>query len=437
MPKIYVDKDVYTAAKERISFIFDEFENIYVSFSGGKDSGVTLNMCIDEARKRGRKFGVLFMDLEAWYQKTIEFIERMFENNKDVLVPYWVCLPGESPNSLSYLEPTWIWWDKRKEPIWVRPMPKSPYVINEENNPFDFYKRNMPFEEFIKYFGDWYGKGEKTACLLGIRSAESLNRYRAVAMDKELYKGQIYSTKESEHTWNFYPLYDWTVEDIWTYNGKFHKDYNRLYDLFYKAGVSIHKMRVDEPYGNEEKAGLSMFKIIEPEIWAKVVNRVSGANFGNIYDGKRIMNAHYKLPKNHTWKSFTKFLLATLPPETAANYKTKFIKFIKYWNKVGCPMQEDFIKELETNYSDSIINTHEFSKRGKGDKEVIKFKKIVDEVPGVDNRDDILTWRRMAMAIIKNDYICKSLSFSITKDLTVRQHNLMEKYKNIIHGKEV
>lgn len=437
MPKIYLDKDVYTAAKERISFIFDEFENIYVSFSGGKDSGVTLNICIDEARKRGRKFGVLFMDLEAWYQKTIQFIERMFENNKDVLVPYWVCLPGESPNSLSYLEPTWIWWDKEKEPIWVRPMPKNPYVINEENNPFDFYKKNMPFEEFIKYFGDWYGKGEKTACLLGIRSAESLNRYRAVAMDKELYKGQIYSTKESEHTWNFYPLYDWTVEDIWTYNGKFHKDYNKLYDLFYKAGVSIHKMRVDEPYGNEEKAGLSMFKVIEPETWAKVVNRVSGANFGNIYDGKKIMNAHYKLPKNHTWKSFTKFLLATLPPETAANYKIKFIKFIKYWNKVGCPMKEDFIKELETNYSDSIINTHEFSKRGKGDKEVVKFKKIVDEVPGVDNKDDILTWRRMAMCIIKNDYICKGLSFSITKDLTVRQHKLMEKYKNIIHGKEV
>ena len=433
--KTYNNKDVYTAAKERIEYIFDEFEHICVSFSGGKDSGTVLNMCIDEARKRKRKIGVLFIDLEAFYKKTIEFVERMLENNKDVLEPYWICLPMESPNSLSYLEPTWIWWDKEKEPIWVRPMPKKEYVINEENNPLDFYKKNMPFEEFIKHFGNWYGKGEKTATLVGIRTDESLNRFRAIAGTKSMYKDKNYSTKVTENVYNFYPIYDWSVEDIWTYNGKFQKDYNKLYDLFYKAGVSIHKMRVDEPFGNEAKAGLSMFRVIEPDTWAKVVNRVSGANFGNIYSGNKIMNAHYKLPKNHTWKSFTFFLLDTLPPEISEHYKIKFSKFIKYWVEKGCPVSEEHIKIMEETCPDAIINTHEFSKRGKGDKEVIKFTKVVDEIPGVDNKDDVLTWRRMAMCIIKNDYTCKSLSFGMTKDLTVRQKAIMEKYKNIIRGK--
>ena len=433
--KIYNNKDVYTAAKERIEYIFDEFEHICVSFSGGKDSGTVLNMCIDEARKRKRKIGVLFIDLEAFYKKTIEFVERMLENNKDVLEPYWICLPMESPNSLSYLEPTWIWWDKEKEPIWVRPMPKKEYVINEENNPLDFYKKNMPFEEFIKHFGNWYGKGEKTATLVGIRTDESLNRFRAIAGTKSMYKDKNYSTKVNENVYNFYPIYDWSVEDIWTYNGKFQKDYNKLYDLFYKAGVSIHKMRVDEPFGNEAKAGLSMFRVIEPDTWAKVVNRVSGANFGNIYSGNKIMTAHYKLPKNHTWKSFTFFLLDTLPPEISEHYKIKFSKFIKYWVEKGCPVSEEHIKIMEETCPDAIINTHEFSRRGKGDKEVIKFTKVVDEIPGVDNKDDVLTWRRMAMCIIKNDYTCKSLSFGMTKDLTVRQKAIMEKYKNIIRGK--
>ena len=433
--KIYNNKDVYTAAKERIEYIFDEFEHICISFSGGKDSGTVLNMCIDEARKRKRKIGVLFIDLEAFYKKTIEFVERMLENNKDVLEPYWICLPMESPNSLSYLEPTWIWWDKEKEPIWVRPMPKKEYVINEENNPLDFYKKNMPFEEFIKHFGNWYGKGEKTATLVGIRTDESLNRFRAIAGTKSMYKDKNYSTKVNENVYNFYPIYDWSVEDIWTYNGKFQKDYNKLYDLFYKAGVSIHKMRVDEPFGNEAKAGLSMFRVIEPDTWAKVVNRVSGANFGNIYSGNKIMTAHYKLPKNHTWKSFTFFLLDTLPPEISEHYKIKFSKFIKYWVEKGCPVSEDHIKIMEETCPDAIINTHEFSRRGKGDKEVIKFTKVVDEIPGVDNKDDVLTWRRMAMCIIKNDYTCKSLSFGMTKDLTVRQKAIMEKYKNIIRGK--
>ena len=433
--KIYNNKDVYTAAKERIEYIFDEFEHICVSFSGGKDSGTVLNMCIDEARKRKRKIGVLFIDLEAFYKKTIEFVERMLENNKDVLEPYWICLPMESPNSLSYLEPTWIWWDKEKEPIWVRPMPKKEYVINEENNPLDFYKKNMPFEEFIKHFGNWYGKGQKTATLVGIRTDESLNRFRAIAGTKSMYKDKNYSTKVNENVYNFYPIYDWSVEDIWTYNGKFQKDYNKLYDLFYKAGVSIHKMRVDEPFGNEAKAGLSMFRVIEPDTWAKVVNRVSGANFGNIYSGNKIMTAHYKLPKNHTWKSFTFFLLDTLPPEISEHYKIKFSKFIKYWVEKGCPVSEDHIKIMEETCPDAIINTHEFSRRGKGDKEVIKFTKVVDEIPGVDNKDDVLTWRRMAMCIIKNDYTCKSLSFGMTKDLTVRQKAIMEKYKNIIRGR--
>lgn len=431
MLKKYLSKNVYEAAQERITFIFDNFEKICISFSGGKDSGVLLHLCIDEARKRQRKIGVLFIDLEAFYEKTISFVERMFADNEDVLEPYWICLPMESPNSLSYLEPTWIWWDKEKQPIWVREMPKNKWVVNEVNQQFDFYKKNMPFEKFIELFGIWYGKGKSTACLVGIRTDESLNRFRAIAGKKVNYKKQKYSTKVDDNTFNFYPIYDWSVEDIWIYNGKFNKDYNKLYDLFYRAGVSIHKMRVDEPFGNEAKAGLNLFRIIEPQTWAKVVNRVSGANFGNIYTGKKIMTSDYTLPPNHTWKSFTKFLLSTLPPETAANYKSKFIKFIKYWKNVGCPLQDDFIKELENYHSDAIINTHAYSKRGKGDKEVVRFKKIVDSCPKVDSKDDILTWRRMAMCIIKNDYICKGLSFSITKDLTVRQKAIIEKYKDL------
>ena len=123
MGKNYLNKDVYTAAQERIAYVFDEFNSIYVSFSSGKDSGVLLNMAIDEARKRKRKIGVLFIDLEAFYKKSIEFVERMFTNNLDVLNPMWVCLPLEQPNGSSFLDPSWLCWDKDKKEIWTRPMP--------------------------------------------------------------------------------------------------------------------------------------------------------------------------------------------------------------------------------------------------------------------------------------------------------------------------
>ena len=288
----------------------------------------------------------------------------------------------------------------------------------------------MPFEKFTPLLNEWQTRKGKTAVLLGLRAEESLNRHRSINSNKATYKGRQWSTK-IDNSYMFNPIYDWTVEDIWTYNGKFNKEYNHLYDLFYKAGVSLHKMRVDEPFGNEAKVGLNLFRVIEPQTWAKVANRVSGANFGNIYSGNKIMTANYKLPNGHTWKSFTKFLLATLPDDLAMHYKRKFIKFIKYWNKVGCPLKSDFITELETDYGDYITNTHSFSKRGKGDKEVVKFRKIIDSVPSIDSKDDILTWKRMAMCIIKNDYICKGLSFSITKNLSERSKYLVEKYKEL------
>lgn len=434
MVKNYLKMNVYEAAKARINYVFDNFDRVCVSFSGGKDSGVVLNMALDIARERGRRLGVLFIDLEAFYKKTIDYIERMMTDNDDIIDGFWVCLPMESPNSLSYLEPTWVWWQPDKEPIWVRPMPKNKWVINLANNPFPFYKQNMPFERFIQFFAEWYGKGQSCAQLVGIRTDESLNRWRAVASENAQvnnYKDISWSTKVGENAYSFYPIYDWSVEDDWTYYGKFGKPYNTLYDLFYKAGVSIHKMRVDEPFGNEAKAGLNLFRVIEPETWGRVVNRVSGANFGNIYSGNKVMNANYALPKGHTWRSFTKFLLSTLPPETANNYKKKFIKFVKYWYRTGCPVDDDYIKQLEKTVPDSIHNTHSYSKRGKGDKEVVRFRKIVDELPGLDNKQDMCTWKRMAMCIIKNDYVCKSLCFSITKDLTLRQKEIMEKYKNL------
>lgn len=53
--------DVLTAAKHRIARVFDDFARVYVSFSGGKDSGVLLELAAREARRRGRRLGVLFV----------------------------------------------------------------------------------------------------------------------------------------------------------------------------------------------------------------------------------------------------------------------------------------------------------------------------------------------------------------------------------------
>ena len=81
--KKYLELSVLEAAKSRISKTFDDFERVYISFSGGKDSSVMTHLVLDEAIKRNRTVGLLIIDLEAQYKSTIEHIEEMVNMYQD------------------------------------------------------------------------------------------------------------------------------------------------------------------------------------------------------------------------------------------------------------------------------------------------------------------------------------------------------------------
>ena len=51
MKREYSQQNVYDALQDRLKFIFEEFDNIYLSFSGGKDSGLLLNLVLDYQQK--------------------------------------------------------------------------------------------------------------------------------------------------------------------------------------------------------------------------------------------------------------------------------------------------------------------------------------------------------------------------------------------------
>ena len=185
MEREYLNLDVYEAIQKRFDYIFKEFDNIYVSFSGGKDSGLLLNLLMDYKHKHDitKKIGVFHQDFEAQYSYTTKYVEEMFDRYMDETEPYWVCLPMAVRTALSSYELFWYPWDDQKQDIWVRPMPKKPFVINMDNNPFTLYKYKMHQEDLAKQFGRWYRlvHGEKkTICLLGIRASESLQRYSGI-----------------------------------------------------------------------------------------------------------------------------------------------------------------------------------------------------------------------------------------------------------------
>ena len=75
--KVYTDKNVFDASLERIEYAFDNFDNLCVSFSGGKDSTLMIQLVNMIAKKKKKQFDVLFIDMEAQYLMTIEHINSL------------------------------------------------------------------------------------------------------------------------------------------------------------------------------------------------------------------------------------------------------------------------------------------------------------------------------------------------------------------------
>ena len=431
-----MDIDVYAALQERLEYIFREFENIYVSFSGGKDSGLLLNLVLDYKRKYApdRVIGVFHQDFEAQYTVTTEYVTRTFERFAGEVDPYWVCLPMATRTALSSYEMFWYPWDDKKKEAWVRPMPEYPYVVNLDH-PFHYYRYRMHQEDLAKQFGRYYKEkhgGAKTVCLLGIRADESLQRYSGILNKKYGYKDECWITKQFKDVWTASPIYDWSNSDVWVANYKFGYDYNKLYDLYYKAGLKPDQMRVALPFNDYSKDSLNLYRIIDPEIWVRLVGRVRGANFGAIYGKTKAMG--YKtvtLPEGHTWQSYTKFLLDTLPARLRNNYIKKFNTSIKFWHETGGGLDEVCIKELEEhgyNIRRNGISNYTIMKNSR----VVFIGPIPDHTDDIKSTKDIPSWKRMCYCILKNDHTCRFIGFGLSREEQSRVDMIRKKYRGVI-----
>lgn len=373
--KIYQDLSVLEAAKRRIVEAFDTLERLYVSFSGGKDSTVMMHLVCQEARKRGRTVGILIIDLEAQYTATIGHIERMIEEYKDCIDLHWFCGTLLLRNAVSDYEPKWACWDEDKRDIWVREKPGLAADLSQ----YDFYVPKMEFEELMVLFGRWYAQGKTCGAFIGIRSDESLHRYRAIVSRKDglMLNGRKWTTRIAKDVYNVYPIYDWRTEDVWLFHTR-NPDlrYNSIYDLMTKAGVKFSNQRLCQPFGDDQKKGLWLYQILEPLTWYKLLNRVSGVNSGALYCQETgNINGVNKIskPDKYTWHEYTNFLLRSLPKPTQKHYKQRFVKFIAGWKKRG-------------------------------------YAVIPDEAPhDLEVAQWAPSWRRICRCILRNDYYCKGL----------------------------
>lgn len=400
--KKYKDYSVLTASKDRISKVFDDFERIYISFSGGKDSSVMTHLVIEEAMKRGRKVGLLIIDLEAQYNDTIKHLSHMVEMYKDHIDLHWICAELLMRNAVSNYEPRWVCWDEEKKDVWIREKP----IEATDLSIYDFYVPKMEFEEFMVLFGEWYsGYGEhRTAAFIGIRSDESLHRYMAISSRKDglMHNNYQWTTKVAKNLYNVYPIYDWRTEDIWVYHGK-NKDkpHNTIYDKMNMAGVKLSQQRLCQPYGDDQRRGLWLYHILEPDTWYRVVARVNGVNSGSLYIQETgNMTGYNKItkPEGHTWKSFCNLLLKTMPKKTRDHYTLRFKKFISGWHDRG-------------------------------------YTTIPDEAPEeLEAKCWAPSWRRMCKVLLRNDYWCKGLGQTQPKSDAYKRFQEIKKQRKEQNG---
>ena len=369
-------KNVYELAQERLKVIFNEFDNIYVSFSGGKDSGVLLNMCIDYIRRNNLKIrlGVFHMDYEIQYKMTIDYVDRILEANKDILDVYRVCVPFRVSTCTSMYQSFWRPWEDNKKDIWVRSMPKK--AMKKED--FPFYNTTMWDYEFQMRFAQWIHQKKdavRTCCLIGIQ---------------------------------------------W--------DYNILYDLYYRAGVNLERQRVASPFINEAQESLALYRVLDPNTWGKMIGRVNGVNFTGMYGGTHAMGwQSVKLPEGYTWREFMYFLLSTLPERARKNYLRKLSVSVHFWRtKGGCLSDATIQKLIDAKVPIIVMDNSNY----KTYKKPVRME-YQDDIDIPEFRE-IPTYKRMCVCILKNDHACKYMGFSPTKEEMSKRSQVMEQYRIIV-----
>jgi predicted phosphoadenosine phosphosulfate sulfurtransferase len=302
--RLYKKTNVLEEAKKRISYIFDEFDEIVINHSGGKDSCVIFDLVMKEAKKRNIKPCVFFIDQEAEWTFTIDLIKEVMYR-KDIK-PYWFQMPIRLSNATTYNDDYYLYcWKEGDE--WIRE--KDPISIKENKY------GTMSFHKLWSHILPKEFPDKKVALFSGVRTEESPIRFLGLTSSLT-YKDITWGKKNlntNENYITFHPIYDWSYTDVWKYIAENNLKYNKIYDYQYRHGERIQNMRVSNLH--HETAIRSLFYIheVEPELHEKLIKRLPGIHSAIKYkDNYEKLKLPYMF-KN--WKEYREHLLEKLIPD--------------------------------------------------------------------------------------------------------------------------
>ena len=294
-----MQKNVLEAAKDRVSMIFDMYKSITVSVSGGKDSSIVFDLVYKEAIKRGVIINVTFIDQEAEYRNTIDVIRNIS------LLPNikmkWFQVPFKMTNSVSYDQDYLECWNGEN----IRNF--EPHSIRSFGD-----TKNKTWEKLLPHLEKRFTV--PTAQVMGLRSEESQNRYRAVTMHPGINNIPWSSKTSNKNLINFYPIYDWGFDDVWRYIYDEQINYNRIYDYQFAKDYHKKNMRISCLIHEKSFECLADLPEFEPDTFEWLCNRCKGIDTAMRYAKEKQMYSNEKLPTHYkSWKEFRDFLLINHP----------------------------------------------------------------------------------------------------------------------------
>lgn len=306
--------NVLEAAKKRISYLFDNYDNIQLSYSGGKDSTVLFHLLNAEAKKRDRKFTVFFLDQEAEYQGTIDMVDWVMRQPN--VIPKWYQVPTFMTNACSQQQ-MFLWaWGEGEE--WVRP--KSDISIHkiDKRYPKRFYK-------FVQWASHELQKTDgRSVSVIGLRAEESPSRrFVLFGEDNELnWMRRVHEPHKA------YPIIDWSFTDVWKFLCENNLKYNKVYDKMYMLGLPLRQMRVSNLIHEKAYRCLAELQELEPETYDRLERRLKGVHCCAIYAKENLVYSIKKLPEQFSsWKEYKDFLLNNIHPDLKRIFEYQWSRF--------------------------------------------------------------------------------------------------------------
>lgn len=263
--RVYKANNVFEEAKQRIRWLFSEFDRVWVWHSGGKDSTVVFNLTLEVARELDRlPLPVAWIDQEAEWQCTADHVRSiMYRQDVD---PVWLQVPFILSNASSY-DQTWLHcWDPEKRGQWIRE--KDPIAVH--NN---IYKTDRFYPLFNNLASTHFWP---SGCgISGMRAEENLARSSGLT-GRISYKDITWGKGLGRDFYTFYPIYDWSYSDVWKAIHSNQWPYNELYDIQYRIGIKTKDMRCSALI--HETAIWNMFYMqeFEPDTYDRFLERVQG-----------------------------------------------------------------------------------------------------------------------------------------------------------------